>query len=58
MSLEEALLRSGLTDPELFGNINRREIGYVENLLRRERYHFQGLILQGKIEVVGKNYRG
>lgn len=47
---EEVLQRAGLADRELFENIKKRKIGYLGHILRGERYHFQRLILQGKIE--------
>ncbi|KAL3267530.1 hypothetical protein HHI36_011652 [Cryptolaemus montrouzieri] len=47
---EDILRRTGLIDRELFENIKRRKIGYLGHVLRGERYHFQRLILQGKIE--------
>lgn len=47
---EEVLRRAGLAERELFETIKKRKIAYMGHMLRGERYHFQRLILQGKIE--------
>lgn len=50
ISNEEVLRRAELEDRELFMTIKERKISYLGHILRGERYHFQRLILQGKIE--------
>lgn len=47
---EDILRRAGLEERELFEIIKKRKIAYLGHILRGERYHFQRLILQGKIE--------
>ena len=46
---EEVVRRAGLEDRELFRHIREKKIAYLGHILRGERYHFQRLILQGKI---------
>ena len=47
---EEVIRRAGLEDRELFRHMREKKIAYLGHILRGERYHFQRLILQGKIE--------
>nr|CAH7712302.1 unnamed protein product [Callosobruchus chinensis] len=44
------LRMAGLEDQELFEHIKKRKISYLGHIIRGERYEFQRLILQGKIE--------
>nr|CAH7733484.1 unnamed protein product [Callosobruchus chinensis] len=47
----DAMLRMAeLEDLELFEHIKKRKISYLGHIIRGERYEFQRVILQGKIE--------
>ena len=50
---DNVLRMSGLEDREVFEHIKNRKIFYLGHIMRRERYEFQPLILQGKIEGIG-----
>nr|CAH7737600.1 unnamed protein product [Callosobruchus chinensis] len=47
---DDVLRMAGLEDVELFEHIKKRKISYLGHIIREERYEFQRLILQGKIE--------
>lgn len=47
---EDVLRLADLEDRELFEHIKKRKIAYLGHIIRGERYDFQRLILQGKIE--------
>nr|CAH7767171.1 unnamed protein product [Callosobruchus chinensis] len=47
---DDMLKMAGLEDRELFEHIKKRKISYLGHIIRGERYEFQRLILQGKIE--------
>nr|CAH7751670.1 unnamed protein product [Callosobruchus chinensis] len=47
---DDVLRMAGLEDRELFEHIKKRKISYLGHIIRKERYDFQRLILQGKIE--------
>nr|CAH7723139.1 unnamed protein product [Callosobruchus chinensis] len=47
---DDVLRMAGLEDRELFEHIKKRKISYLGHIIRGERYEFQRLILQGKIE--------
>ena len=47
---EEVLRRAQIEDRELFEVIKRRKISYLGHIMRGERYEFQRLVLQGKVE--------
>ncbi|KAF6202919.1 hypothetical protein GE061_003326 [Apolygus lucorum] len=46
----EVLCRAGLEDRQLFKDVKRRKIGYLGHVFRGDRYAFQRLVLEGKIE--------
>ncbi|KAF6212602.1 hypothetical protein GE061_013128 [Apolygus lucorum] len=46
----EVLRRAGLEDRQLFKDVKRRKIGYLGHVFRGDRYAFQRLVLEGKIE--------
>lgn len=54
---KDILRKAILVDSELFGDIKRRKTGGLGHILLRERYHFQRLILQGKIKLKKKRNR-
>jgi hypothetical protein len=47
---EEVLRRAGLQDRELFNYVKSKKTAYLGHIIRGERYTFQQLILEGKIE--------
>nr|CAH7758876.1 unnamed protein product [Callosobruchus chinensis] len=47
---DDVLRMAGLEDRELFEHIKKRKISYPGHIIRGERYEFQRVILQGKIE--------
>nr|CAH7754601.1 unnamed protein product [Callosobruchus chinensis] len=47
---DDVLRMAGLEDRELFEHNQKRKISYLGHIIRGERYEFQRLILQGKIE--------
>nr|CAH7729152.1 unnamed protein product [Callosobruchus chinensis] len=47
---DDVLRMARLEDRELFEHIKKRKISYLGHIIRGERYEFQRLILQGKIE--------
>nr|CAH7760149.1 unnamed protein product [Callosobruchus chinensis] len=47
---DDVLRMAGLEDRELFEHTKKRKISYLGHIIRGERYEFQRLILQGKIE--------
>nr|CAH7722793.1 unnamed protein product [Callosobruchus chinensis] len=46
----DVLRMAGLEDRELFEHTKKRKISYLGHIIRGERYEFQRLILQEKIE--------
>lgn len=46
----EVLRRAGLLDRELFPCVKKRKVSYLGHILRGDRYAFQRLVLEGKIE--------
>nr|CAH7746925.1 unnamed protein product [Callosobruchus chinensis] len=47
---DDVLRMAGLGDRELFEHIKKRKISYLGHIIRGERYEFQRVILQGKVE--------
>lgn len=47
---EEVIRRAKLRDRELLEIIKKRKISYFGHIMREDRYEFQRLILEGKVE--------
>nr|CAH7767443.1 unnamed protein product [Callosobruchus chinensis] len=47
---DDVLRMAELEDRELFKHIRKRKISYLGHIIRGERYEFQRMMLQGKIE--------